>query len=265
MNRLAENPLTRKLRMFTELSEREVRWLDLATAEMRTVEADVELVRPDSIGSQVFVLQAGWAYRYKALPDGRRQVLNFVLPGDFMGLRAHFFGIADHSIVTLTDVTVSDLSAIDIANLFQDFPKLAAAITWSAAREEAMLAEHIVRLGRRNALERTAHLFLELLNRLRAVDMVRDNTFAFPITQQILADTLGLSVVHVNRTLRKLRVMGLVDIEGGRIFLKDIARLERLAAYDSAHIAGKRTPPDTEKQLVDIEVERAAHRIARIR
>lgn len=128
-----------------------------------------------------------------------------------------------------------------------------------------MLAEHIVRLGRRNALERTAHLFLELLNRLRAVDMVNDNTFAFPITQQLLADTLGLSVVHVNRTLRKLRVMGLADIEGGRIFLKDIARLERLAAYDSSHIAGKRTPPDTEKQLVDIEVERAAHRIARIR
>lgn len=251
--------------MFTALSDREVRWLDAATADMTAVEPGVELVQPENVGNQVFVLQAGWAYRYKALPDGRRQVLNFVLPGDFMGLRAHFFGIADHSIVTLTEATISVLSAFDVANLFQDFPKLAAAITWSAAREEAMLAEHIVRLGRRNALERTAHLMLELLNRLRAVDMVRGNSYAFPITQQLLADTLGLSVVHVNRTLRKLRDRGLVTIDGGRIFLQDIAQLERIAAYDSGHIAGKRTPPDTEKQLVDIEVERSAHRIARIR
>lgn len=265
MHRIAETPLMRRLRMFTVLSEREVRWLDAATAEMQTVESGTELVQPESVGNDVYVLQAGWAYRYKALPDGRRQVLNFVLPGDFMGLRAHFFGIADHAIVTLTDATVSVLSAFDVANLFQDFPKLAAAIAWSAAREEAILAEHIVRLGRRNALERTSHLLLELLNRLRAVGMVSGRSYTFPITQQLLADTLGLSVVHVNRTLRKLRNQGLIELDGGRIFLKDVLKLEKIAAYDSGHIAHKRTPPDTERQLVDIEVERSAHRIARIR
>lgn len=265
MIRIAENPLTRKLRMFTVFSERELRWLDSATADMKTVEPGVELVRPESVSNQVFVLQAGWAYRYKALPDGRRQVLNFVLPGDFMGLRAHFFGIADHSIVTLTDATISVLSAFDIANLFQDFPKLAAAITWSAAREEAMLAEHVVRLGRRNALERTAHLLLELLNRLESVGVISGRSYAFPITQQLLADTLGLSVVHVNRTLRKLRSLGLIETEGGRVCLKDITRLEKLAAYDSGHLADKRTPPDTEKQLVDLEIGRSTQRIARAR
>lgn len=251
--------------MFTALSDREMRWLDAATADVKAVGPELELVRPESVNTQVFVLQAGWAYRYKTLPDGRRQVLNFVLPGDFMGLRAHFFGIADHSIVTLTDATISALSAFDIANLFQDFPKLAAAMTWSAAREEAMLAEHVVRLGRRNALERTAHLLLELLNRLRAVGMVSGRSYAFPITQILLADTLGLSVVHVNRTLRKLRIQGLVEIANGRILLKDIARLEKIAAYDSGHISDKRTPPDTEKQFIDIEVERSARKIVRIR
>ena len=137
MKPIAENPLTRKLRMFTSLSDREVDWLDSATAEMKAVPAGEELVRPESVGNQIFILQAGWAYRYKALPDGRRQVLNFVLPGDFIGLRAHFFGIADHSIVTLTVATISALSATEIGNLFRDFPKLAAAMTWSAAREEA--------------------------------------------------------------------------------------------------------------------------------
>jgi CRP-like cAMP-binding protein len=265
MNPIAENPLTRKLRMFAFLSDRELKWLDAATTEMKTVGPGEELVRPESVGNQVFVLQTGWAYRYKALPDGRRQVLNFVLPGDFMGLRAHFFGIADHSIVTLTDATVSTLSAFDIASLFQDYPKLAAAITWSAAREEAMLAEHIVRLGRRNALEAMAHLLLELLNRLRAVDVVSGPSYAFPITQQLLADTLGLSVVHVNRTLRKLRTQDLVEIEGGRIFLRDISRLERIAAFEGSHIGSKRTPPGTERQLAEIEDRRAMRKITRSR
>jgi CRP-like cAMP-binding protein len=265
MKPIAENPLTRKLRMFTGLSSREVEWLDSATSEIRTVIAGQELVRPETIGNQIFILQTGWAYRYKALPDGRRQVLNFVLPGDFIGLRANFFGIADHSTVTLTAATVSALSASEVGNLFKDFPKLAAAMTWSAAREEAMLAEQIVRLGRRNALESMAHLFLELLIRLKAVDVVSGDSYAFPITQQLLADTLGLSIVHVNRTLRKLRTRGLVEIEAGRIFLRDIAQLERLAAFEDGHIALKRTPPGTEKQLSDIESARAARKIAAFR
>ena len=265
MKPIAENPLTRKLRMFTSLSDREVDWLDSATAEMKAVPAGEELVRPESVGNQIFILQAGWAYRYKALPDGRRQVLNFVLPGDFIGLRAHFFGIADHSIVTLTVATISALSATEIGNLFRDFPKLAAAMTWSAAREEAMLAEQIVRLGRRNALESMAHLLLELLNRLKAVDVVNGDSFAFPVTQQLLADTLGLSIVHVNRTLRKLRVRGLVEIEDGRVFLRDIAQLERIADFEGGHIAVKRTPPETEKQLAEIESARARRKIAAIR
>ena len=135
----------------------------------------------------------------------------------------------------------------------------------TSAREEAILSEHVVRLGRRNAIERTAHLLLELLNRLRAVGMVSGRSYAFPLTQQLLADTLGLSVVHVNRTLRKLRMLELIEIDGGRIFLKDIERLEKMAVYDSGHIAHKRTPPDTEKQLVEIEVERSTHKIARAR
>lgn len=265
MNQIAENPLTRKLRMFTVLSEREVAWLETATSEMKTVGPGQELVRPESVANHVFVLQTGWAYRYKALPDGRRQVLNFVLPGDFIGLRAHFFGIADHSIVTLTDATISTLSAFEFANLFRDYPKLAAAVTWSAAREEAMLAEQIVRLGRRNALESMAHLLLELLSRLKAVDVVSGCSYAFPITQQLLADTLGLSVVHVNRTLRKLRTSGLVQIESGRITLPDIPRLERIAAFEGSHIAVKRTPPGTEKQLADIEVARSMRKVARTR
>jgi CRP-like cAMP-binding protein len=263
MNPIAENALTRKFRMFSALSEREVRWLDAATAEMKSVEPGQELIRPESVGNQIFVLQAGWAYRYKALPDGRRQVLNFVLPGDFMGLRAHFFGISDHSIVTLTDTAISALAASDIANLFRDYPRLAAAITWSAAREEAMLAEHIVRLGRRNAVESMAHLLLELLSRLKAVDVVDGTSYAFPITQQLLADTLGLSVVHVNRTLGKLRLQGLLHIEEGRIFLRDIAELERIAAFEGGYITGKRTPPSTENQLANIEVMRSTRKRAR--
>jgi CRP-like cAMP-binding protein len=265
MSKIAENPLTRKLRMFTDLSQREIAWLDSAMTDMKTIGPETELVRPESVGNQVYVLQAGWAYRYKTLPDGRRQVLNFVLPGDFIGMRAHFFGIADHSIVTLTDATISTFSAFDIANLFQDFPKLAAAITWSAAREEAMLAEHVVRLGRRSAFERTAHLLLELLNRLQAVAITQGQSYAFPITQQLLADTLGLSVVHINRTLRKLRVRGLIEIEGGRIVIKDIPEMERIAAFDGGPIGDKSTPPDMEKQFAHIEIERTASETTDIR
>lgn len=250
---VSNNALIRKLRLFTALSPQEVEWLEQATANRIALGADSELVWPENVNESVYVLESGWAYRFKALPDGRRQVLNFVLPGDFIGLRAHIFGFADHSIVTLTDAIVSEISASDIVHLFRDYPKLAAAITWSAAREEAMLSEQIVRLGRRNALESMAHLFLELLNRLKAIGMAEESSYYFPVTQQILADTLGLSIVHVNRTLAKLRKRGLVKIEEGRIYLTDTGQLERLAAFDSAPLAGKQTPASTETELRNIE------------
>jgi CRP-like cAMP-binding protein len=152
----------------------------------------------------LFTLMSGWAFRYKMLSDGRRQILNFVLPGDLIGLQGSVIGEMQHSVEALSPVVLCVFQRDRLAELFTSHPGLSFDITWLAAREERMLDENLLSLGRRAAIERAAYLFAFLHQRARSVGLTERRKLIVPISQQHVADTLGLSIVHTNKTLRKL-------------------------------------------------------------
>ena len=225
--------LERKLGSFVQLSPAEVSCLsDLQSAPVR-VKRGKEIVHEGQTGHKAYILQAGWACSFKLLPDGGRQIIGFPIPGDCVGLRSVLLRTSDHSFSALTDVSVSSVEAPRMLRLFNDFPRLAAAILWATSRDEAMIVEHLVSIGRRSALERTAHFFLELSERLRLVGLATDREFPCPLNQYVLADALGLSAIHVNRVLRQLRERQLMTLSRGKVIIHDKAALEQLAGFES--------------------------------
>lgn len=160
---------------------------------------------------QLYTVLSGWGFRYKILEDGRRQILNYALPGDLVGLQGNIMVEMQHSVEALTKMTLCMFERDRLPTLFQNHPSLAYDITWLAAREESMLDEHILSIGRRTARERAAYLLAFLDARAKATGAApADKPAPLPLTQQHVADTLGLSLVHTNKTLRKLVDQGLV-------------------------------------------------------
>ncbi len=183
-----------------------------------------------------FVLADGWACSYKLLADGERQIVDFQVPGDFLGLRSILFRTSDHSVAAVTRVEAFEVQASDVLDAFARAPRLATAVLWAASRDEAMVVEHLVNLGRRNAEERMAHFLLELGSRLSLVGIGDRSGYPCPLTQYHLADALGLSAVHVNRVLRHLREAGLVTFQKGQVTFEDVTRLKELAVFDTAYL-----------------------------
>ena len=187
--------------------------------------------------SKLFTLYAGWAFRYKTLSDGRRQILNFLLPGDFIGLQQEFSDGPMHGVQAITPVSLCVFPREGLWDLFRQHPGLGYGLTWLSAREESFVDDNLLSAGRRNATERIAMLLMHLYRRLERIGLElkdangRGGTVAFPINQQHIADNLGLSLVHTNKTLRRLRVLGLHDIVDGRLRLLNTQALERIADY----------------------------------
>lgn len=225
--------LERKLNSFVPLTCAELSCLaDLQSAPVR-VKRGKELVHEGQTGHKAYVLQSGWACSFKLLPDGGRQIIGFPIPGDCIGLRSVLLRTSDHSFSALTDASVSSVEAPRMLQLFSDFPRLAAAILWATSRDEAMIVEHLVNIGRRSAIERTAHFFLELSERLRLVGLATDKEFPCPLNQYVLADALGLTAIHVNRVLRQLREKRLLTLNRGTVVIHDGPALAQLAGFES--------------------------------
>ena len=178
-----ESALVRKLTRFVTLGGSELAALAELEAGVAAVAAGTELVHERQAGHHAFILQEGWACAYKLVPDGGRQVIDFSIPGDFMGLRSVLLRTSDHSFSALTDVVVAEVSARQMLDGFQRQPRLAAAVLWAASRDEAMVVEHLVGIGRRSALVRTAHLLVELGQRLELVGLGSDAGYACPLSQ----------------------------------------------------------------------------------
>ena len=182
------------------------------------------------------MLASGWVCSYKVLNSGARQIVDFQIPGDFLGLRSVLFRTADHNVEPVTTVEASEVLAADLLDTFSKTPRLATAVLWAASRDEAMVVEHLVGIGRRNAKERTAHFLLELGARLKLVGLGSIAGYACPLSQYLLADALGLSAVHVNRILRELREDDLVTFQNGQVEIHDIGGLVRLADFDTSYL-----------------------------
>jgi CRP-like cAMP-binding protein len=233
---IMQSPLTRKLSAFVALSDTDLATLARFDRRKRTFQPGHELIHEGQAKASAFILSEGWACSYKLQPEGERQIVDFQIPGDFLGLRSILFRTADHSIEALTRIEATEVLASDILDAFGLAPRLATAVLWAASRDEAMVVEHLVNLGRRSAEERMAHLLLELGARLRLVGVGDREGYDCPLTQYHLADSLGLSAVHVNRVLRHLREEGLVTFRGGRVVFDDFDRLRTLAGFDTGYL-----------------------------
>ncbi|HEY5819613.1 MAG TPA: Crp/Fnr family transcriptional regulator [Mesorhizobium sp.] len=163
-----------------------------------------------SHSAHLFTALSGWGFRFKLLPDGRRQILNYVLPGDMLGLQSALVGEMEHSIEALTEMRLCVFERDNLPELYRNHPGLAFDITWIAAREEQMLDENLLSIGRRTAIERAAYLLAFLHARAGTVAVALPRSSVLPIRQQHVADTLGLSLVHTNKTLRKLSLRKLI-------------------------------------------------------
>ena len=233
---MLESPLTRKLSAFVALSEADLETLERFYHRRRRFQMGRAMVHEGQAKASAFILAKGWACSYKILPDGTRQIVDFQIPGDFLGLRSILFRTADHSIEAVTRIEASEVVLSDILDAFSQAPRLAAAVLWAVSRDEAMVVEHLVNLGRRSAEERMAHFLLELGTRLRLVGIGDRRGFDCPLTQYHLADALGLSAVHVNRVLLHLREEGQLTIQKRRVVFEDFDRLTALAGFDTAYL-----------------------------
>jgi len=241
--------LGRKLSSVIQLTNAEIDCLETMQRKLRLFPQGAEVVSDGEPYDFSYVVRDGWAIRYKTLSDGRRQILNFVLPGDFIGMFSPLFQVADHSVEALTDLEVHPVEPTSLVEMFGSCPRLGAAIAWAAGRDEAILSEQVVRVGRRSAYERTGHIIVELLHRLRLVGEAEQRSFELPLTQEILADTLGLSIVHVNRTLRRLRKNGLLRISGDRVVIGDLDALISAAECSPHYLEAEPLPRKTETAL----------------
>jgi CRP-like cAMP-binding protein len=234
---LSELPLTRKLARLVSLSQVETDILGELQSAGKPVGRGREIVVEGRRYDGLQILLTGVALRYRVLHDGRRQILSVVLPGDFIGFPGCFFEDALYTIAALSDCTISPMSFARLLRLFETHPRIGAAIFWSLSCEAAMYAEHLIGVGRRSALERVAHFLLEMLTRLQAIGLADERSFRLPLTQEVLADALGLSVQYVNQTIRQLRQENLVTIERQQVTIHDIEALTALADFERTYLS----------------------------
>ncbi|MGI6850703.1 Crp/Fnr family transcriptional regulator [Mesorhizobium sp. 1B3] len=195
-----------------------------------------ELVHESHTAPVAYILHDGWMCSYKRLPDGGRQVVNIQLPGDIVGLNSLFLQTSDQSIEALTDTIVSEIGRGQLLSAMRQSPRLAEAVMWSFARDEAIIAQHLANLGRRSALGRTAHFLLELGFRLQEAGRATASGYDCPLSQQLLADALGLTSIHFNRILRYLREKELLLFSGGAVEFLNRPALTQLAGFDPSYL-----------------------------
>jgi len=235
--------LVRKLERFAPLPDAEKSALRSAIVQMKSFGAHEDLAREGDATGAVNVVLSGFACRQKLLPDGRRQIIGFLLPGDICDVRVFLLRRMDHSIGAITPVKVGILAREAVLELTENYPRLTRALWWATMVEEAIAREWLVNVGQRTALERLSHLFCEMYTRLHAVGLTDGNSCEQPLTQSELADTLALSTVHVNRTLRELRHARLVSIQGKSLVIHDFKALQAVAMFDPnyLHLDGEKS------------------------
>jgi CRP-like cAMP-binding protein len=228
--------LAKKLNAFLPLTPNELKALAEMQSATLMVKRGKQLTLEGQTGHKAFVLQAGWACSYKGLPNGDRQIISFPIAGDCVGLRSVLLKTADHSFSALTDAVVSPVESTHIMKCITEFPRIGAALMWAASRDEAMVVEHLVSVGRRSAIERVAHLFMELAERLSLVGLATEAEFKCPLSQFVLGDALGLTSIHVNRVLRQLRERDLIAIDKGTVRIHDLNGLRKLAGFHGGYL-----------------------------
>jgi CRP-like cAMP-binding protein len=254
------DPFIRKLEHGADLSDEDRQVLRRVICQVRPVGAREDVIKEGDKPDNVHLVLSGYACRYKLLRDGTRQIMAWLVPGDLCDLHVAILGEMDHAIGTLAACTIAYIPQRVIEDLTSKHPAINRALWWATLVDEGTLREWLVGMGRRPADKQMAHLFCELLERLRSVGLVTDNSFEFPLTQEELGDTLGLSTVHVNRTLHDLREAGFMSLSGKRLSVRDVAGLKAFAEFNPNYLHLARSAANTSR--TDIKVGEAASREA---
>lgn len=230
------NPLIRKLEHGALLTDEDRAVLEAISSESRRVPTNYDIITEGTRPAAVNLIMRGFACRYKLLPDGQRQITAFLVPGDFCDLHVTLLGEMDHTIGTGWGCDIVEIPRATIDELLQNHPRIARALRWSTLVDEATLRAWLVSMGQRSANKQMAHLICELLLRLQTVGLADADSFDFPLLQVDLGDTLGLSVVHVNRTLQELRGLNLISWKHKRVHILDVERLKSFANFEPRYL-----------------------------
>lgn len=230
------NPLITKLQNVSALSEDDRRALSKACRSTREFAARQDVISEGERPDHVHLILDGWAARYKLIADGARQFTAYLIPGDFCDLHVTILREMDHGILALTPITVAYIAHGELEALTAERPALTRALWWATLVDEAVLRSWIVNIGRRDARTGIAHLMCEMHVRMRNVGLVEEGGFELPLTQEQLADTLGMTPVHANRVLRQLADDGLIAFKSRHLFIPDVAALRAVAGFDDNYL-----------------------------
>ncbi len=237
-------PLWRKLNATSRLSDGDADCVAALCVDITSTRRHADIIAQGDRPEAIHLLLNGWAARYRLLPDGSRQITAFLIPGDFCDLHVTVLDRMDHGIVALTDCDYACIPSDRLDACAGERPSLARAFWRSTLVDEAILREWVVSAGRRDATQAVAHLLCELHLRARMAGLATGDSFELPVTQDDLADATGMTPVHMNRTLQKLRADGLIELAHRRLRIPDLAALRAEAGFDPAylHLRDRTTP-----------------------
>jgi CRP-like cAMP-binding protein len=231
-----------KLRARDELSAEEELAIQDAVSEIRDYPADRTFIRAGELLNHSSLLLDGIASRHKDLRDGQRQITELHVPGDFTDLHSFTLKRLDHHVMTLTPCAIAVVPHEKLREITERFPHLTRVYWFATNLDAAIHREWELSLGRRSAISRLAHLLCELRVRLGLVGLADESGYDLPLTQEDLADCLGLTSVHINRTLKELREQDVVVFRSGRVDIADLRSLERIAEFNPAYLYLERRP-----------------------
>jgi CRP-like cAMP-binding protein len=237
-----KSPLILNLSRHDSISAEEERVLDGAVDRVESYRTGEDIVLQDSRPGESCLMLAGFSGRSQFLADGRRQLTAIHLPGDFVDLHSLLLKVMDHGVVALTDCQVARVPHERLRKISEEQPHLTRLLWLSTVVDAAIHRAWIVAMGRRSAVAQMAHFLCEIYLRLQAVELTDGRSFEFNITQGEIADMLGRSTVHVNRTLQFLRKKALVVWRGTRVTIEDWERLQEIADFDPTYLSLRKEP-----------------------
>lgn len=232
---MAREALLRRIRYFADLDDQDKKDVRALKGHEKRFARGAEIIDAGQQLDSVLIVKQGWAIRYKTLDDGRRQVLNVLLPGDMFDLQVLVAAEADHSVMAVTELETLSITPTVFRDILTQSGKLTLAFWWMQVQEEAFLREQIVRNGQHSARERIGHFLLELHRRVQIVDKGTRDGFRLPLTQTVIADALGLTPIHTNRVLRQLERDNLIERDGGWVVFKDSEKLAEICDFDMGY------------------------------
>lgn len=242
-----QNPLLKRLEEYVALAAADRSALaQLAAQPTHTIEARRDLIRQGDSPRSLYLILDGWACHYRTLADGRRQILDFAVPGDLCDLNLFILDQMDHSIGAITRLKVAEIGRDEFHRIVTGNPNITTALWWQELVSKSISREWIVNVAQRSAMERIAHLFCEMFLRLESVGLTEGFSCDFPPTQTDISDATGMTPVHVNRTLQELRRLGLVILDRRRLTIPDMLALQEVAVFNPDYLHHQRLKRHTD-------------------